>query len=182
MNEEDKRREEEKAKHEQTKRKLKIIGTVLTVCGAILTVTCFVDFFMTMSGHGMPKLFFCGFIGLPLLGVGLMLLTWGNRREIGRYVKNEVVPVVNDAADELKPAITSVVNAVKEGVKEVGGSISKEQREEQGRVCPSCGALNQAENKFCDKCGTRLFKICPVCGAKQDGDDAYCGECGSKLD
>ncbi len=173
MDEEERKREEEKAKHEKTKKTLKTLGLILTACGAILTIICFIDFFSTMySFSGMPKLFFLGFIGLPMLGIGIMLLTWGNRSEIGRYVKNESVPVVNEAVQELKPSIEAVVGAVK-------GTGETEKKE---NVCPSCGKVNQPDNNFCDGCGARLHKVCPHCGARQEAGDKFCGNCGAEFE
>lgn len=177
MDEDEKRREEEQARHEKTKRTLKIIGIVLLMCGIILDLVFFIDMFSTMYRmSGMPRLFVCGIIGLPMTAFGVMLLIWGYQREIGRYAKNESVPVVNDAAQELKPAIKAVAEAVKEADGEAAVNKGKP------TVCPACGKVNQPQNKFCDGCGARLCKICPACGARQDADDTFCGECGAKLD
>lgn len=179
MDEEEKRRlEEEKAKHEKTRRILKIVGIVLVCCGLVLDIIFFVDMISSMSGYSTPRLFACGMIGLPMTGIGLMLLVWGSQREINRYMKNEMTPVVNDAAVELKPAVKAVAEAVKE-VKE-----DNEAKEDKGSttVCPVCGKENQPQNNFCDGCGARLYRVCPKCGARQDADDAFCGNCGTKLE
>lgn len=162
--------------HNNTKKKLKIIGGVLTAVGAVCALIGFIDFFSVFNdGGGMPKLFFLCFIGLPLLGVGLMLLSFGFKKEISTYVKNESVPVINEAADELKPAVKSVVSAVREGIQPDGqnGHTIK---------CPKCGAENPADHKFCSECGGSLVKTCPVCGAQQEADDKFCGKCGTKFE
>lgn len=172
--------DEEKKKHEQTKKKLKIIGTVLIVLGIVCEVVGMLDFEFAANNQRMPTLFFLTFLGAPCIFVGIVLLIFGCRKEIMSYTKNEVVPVVNDATEELKPAIKSVVGAVKEGLKDGEGETKSE--EKRGIFCPVCGSLNQPENKFCDKCGTQLIKVCPRCGAKQDCDDKFCGECGARLD
>lgn len=173
MDEEEKRREEEKARHAKIKRTLKTIGFILLGAGIVLDIVFFVDMF---TSEGMPQLFFLGIIGLPMTAFGAMFLIWGYQREISRYAKNEGVPIVNDAAQELKPAVKAVAEAVKEA--------DGEAKVDKGKttVCPACGKVNQPQNKFCDGCGARLYKICPACGAKQDADDVFCGECGAKLD
>ena len=176
--------DEEKQKHERTKKKLKIIGTVLLVIGILCEAVGFLDINLTVNNmSGFPTLFFLPFLGAPCLFIGVVLLIFGCRKEIMTFTKNEVVPVVNDAAEELTPAIKSVVGAVKDSLKDENSSKNEKQEksEKSGTVCPKCGSLNQPENKFCDKCGTQLFKICPACGARQDGDDVFCGECGAKL-
>ena len=133
----------------------------------------------SMSSFSMPDLFFCGMIGLPMTGFGAMLLIIGFRGEISRYMKNEGVPVVNDAAQELKPA----VKAVAEAVKEVNAEGEKQSAEQVAKptICPACGKENQPDNNFCDGCGTQLFKVCPKCGARQEVEDEFCGNCGCKL-
>lgn len=163
--------------HDQTKKKLKIIGGVLTGVGAVCALIGFINFFTQISSGvgGFPKLFFLCFIGLPTFGVGLMLLLLGFRKEISSYVKNESVPVINEAADELKPAIKSVVGAVKEG-------LNGERQNGHTVTCPKCGATNPAGHSFCPECGEPLVKTCPQCGARQEADDKFCGKCGAKFE
>ncbi len=174
MNEEERnRREEENARHERTKRILKIVGTVVLVCGIILFVAFFIDFMLVIyETRGFPRLFVCGIIGLPMIGIGAMLLQCGNRREISRYFKDESMPVINEAVEDLTPAVKAVTEAVKEAGED----------DNTVKFCPSCGKQNQPQNKFCDGCGTRLYKVCPHCGKKQDADDSFCGNCGAKLE
>ena len=154
-------------KHEQLKKKLKIAGFVLVIVGAVLVLAAFIDFFITVGNpdKGMPKLFFLAFIGLPMLGIGAGLLTFGFRREIATYSKNESVPVINEASSEIAPAIQNVVKAAKT---------------ESGVRC-ECGALNDADAKFCKACGKPLAKTCDNCGENNSADSAYCNNCGNKL-
>lgn len=164
-------------KHNETKKKLRIAGIILLVIGAICAITGFADMFISVSNAGMPSLFFLLFLGFPMIFIGTVLLIFSFKKEIGTYIKNESVPVINEAADELKPAVKSVVSAVKEGLK---GEETKDEKGE--RVCPHCGKHNDDDHAFCAYCGKPLGKVCPVCGAKQNLDDAFCGKCGAKLD
>lgn len=183
MADDEKRLQEERAKHAKIKKTLKIIGFILLGCGIILDIIFFVDLFSSMSSFNQPTLFFCGFIGLPITGIGIMLLQIGFRREISNYMKNEGVPVINDAAQELKPAVKAVTEAVKETVKDENAKGENNGTQtEQPTVCPSCGKENQPKNNFCDGCGAQLYKVCPKCGARQEVGDAFCGNCGCKLD
>lgn len=157
--------------HEKIKRKLKIIGIILTSVGAVCALVGLISFFISFSNmSGPPHLFFLCFIGFPMLGIGIAMLGYAYKREITRYVKDESVPVVNEAGEELKPAVKAIAQAVREGT-----------QDRQEKIC-SCGAHNPADHNFCDKCGKPLSKICPNCGAVQDSDDAYCGKCGAKLE
>jgi uncharacterized OB-fold protein len=66
--------------------------------------------------------------------------------------------------------------------------------------CPTCGTENDAQNRFCDQCGSRLEEssasvapvaaapvasgdsaACPSCGASVIPGEAYCDECGAPL-
>ena len=146
---------------------MKIAGSVLVIGGAVLTLAAFIDFFITVgtTDKGMPKLFFLAFIGLPMLGIGAGLLAFAFRREIATYSKNESVPVINEASSEIAPAIQNVVKAAKT---------------ESGVRC-ECGALNDADAKFCKACGKKKEKTCNNCGENNSADSAYCNNCGNKL-
>ena len=47
--------------------------------------------------------------------------------------------------------------------------------------CPKCQYENQAGDKFCRECGTKLSYVCPKCGHEANPQDKFCAECGTKL-
>ena len=155
--------------HQNTKKKLKIIGTILLIVGIVFAATGFISFFSAFNHGGMPELFWMAFIGLPMCGVGGMILSFAYKREISKYVKDESVPVINEAAEDLSPAVKAVVRAVKDGT-----------GERHGITC-RCGEVNPPDGKFCTKCGAPLLSACPHCGGTVDADDKYCGNCGKKI-
>lgn len=157
-------------KHNATKKKLKILGFCLLAIGGIFTVIGFISFFSAFGGNGAPRFFWCAFIGLPMLAGGAMVTTLAYKQEISRFVKNESVPVINEASEEIAPAIRNVASAVKDGIDG-----------ENENFCPACGASNNEENSFCGKCGKALKKTCPKCGKSAPADNAFCGNCGEKL-
>ncbi|MDD6980659.1 MAG: zinc ribbon domain-containing protein [Clostridia bacterium] len=156
--------------HQNTKRTLRVLGVVLLAFGAVLAMTGFVNFALSISDGEMPSLFWMLFLGFPLLAFGLMLLLMSLRQEITRYVKNETIPVINEAGEEIAPAVRAVAAAAREGV------IPTEHL-----TCGACGAENPAGNSYCGKCGAPLARTCPACGASVKAGDAYCGQCGKKL-
>ncbi len=162
---------DKKEKHERIKRTLKIVGPILAAAGLILTVIGLVSFFSAFGGDGMPSLFWCAFVGLPLFGIGLMITLTAFRREIATYHKNESAPVVNEFAEDIKPAVQSVASAVREGA-----------QERAHIVCPACGQSNDAEAKFCDNCGAPLKKVCPACGNSAAPSAKFCDNCGAKFE
>jgi ribosomal protein L40E len=45
--------------------------------------------------------------------------------------------------------------------------------------CASCGALNAADARFCQQCGTPLAVApCPACGASIQPGAKFCANCG----
>lgn len=160
---------ERKIKHEKTKKKLKIIGPCVLGAGLIFAIVGFVDFFKAFNSSDMtgPKLFWCLFIGFPMIAIGLMITVIGFNREMARYMKNEKVPVVNEMGEEITPAVKAVASAVKS-------------TEEKPR-CPYCGAETEKDSMFCPECGKQLKKTCSSCGETVDGDSKYCDNCGIKL-
>lgn len=156
-------------KHENIKKKLKLFGFILVSIGGILTIVGFVDFFASFASFDSPKLFWCTFLGLPIFGVGMMLLLSGFQREIHRYAKNETVPIINEASEEVSTAVSNITSAVASGL-----------RRDEGLRC-TCGELNEENNKFCTKCGKPLYVICPNCGEEVETENSFCGKCGTKL-
>lgn len=160
-------------KHEATKKKLKTIGFVLLAVGGVFSLIGFINFFSAFFGGGMPTLFWCLFIGLPLFGIGGSITATAHKREISRYMKNESVPVANEASEELSPAIRNIASAIKDGL--------HGENDNETVVCPACGAKTDKNNKFCGNCGAAIAKVCPACGKSVPSGNAYCGNCGAKL-
>src|SRR5207302_2012305 len=48
--------------------------------------------------------------------------------------------------------------------------------------CPSCGAANPADARFCMACGSSLACICPSCGAEAPPQARFCTACGATLE
>lgn len=160
---------DKKEKHERTKRILKIVGPIVAAAGLILAVVGFVSFFSSFGSGGMPSLFWCAFVGMPVFVIGLGITFTAFRREIATYHKNESAPVINEFAEDIKPAVQSVASAVRETAAA------------QDAICPDCGEKNDADAKFCKNCGAALRKVCPDCGEQNDADAKFCKSCGKSL-
>lgn len=160
---------DKKEKHERTKRILKIVGPIVAAAGLILAVVGFVSFFSSFGDDGMPSLFWCAFVGMPVFVIGLGITFTAFRREIATYHKNESAPVINEFAEDIKPAVQSVASAVRETAAA------------QDAICPNCGEKNDADAKFCKNCGAAFRKVCPDCGEQNDADAKFCKSCGKSL-
>jgi len=51
-----------------------------------------------------------------------------------------------------------------------------------GNACPSCGAPNPDDVKFCEHCGTGLTRVCPECGREDSVHKKFCGKCGTDIE
>ena len=156
-------------RHNEKKLRLRRIGFILLIIGGVFSVIGFIDFFSAFNSMGMPKLFWCLFIGFPLLGFGGMLLKASYMKETAQFLKDEGVPVMKDAYKDMKPELKDFVDTIR-GV---------EKNEE--KLCPRCGTLNDYDNNFCKSCGEKLIKKCPYCGDELDPNSSYCGRCGKKI-
>lgn len=156
----------EKKKRNLTKRGLKVIGAVLVLGGLACTIIGSVNFFSALGSGELSPLFWLLMIGLPMLTIGVAMLMFGFQKQIATYHKNETVPVLNEAAAELSPAV---------------GAIAQAAQKRDTIACPKCGAENDAELHFCEKCGAPLTKTCPHCGESVGADAAFCGHCGNKI-
>jgi predicted ATPase/class 3 adenylate cyclase len=47
--------------------------------------------------------------------------------------------------------------------------------------CPSCGSVNQDDNRFCGHCGAPLAQRCDACGRENPAGDRSCSACGAPL-
>ena len=106
---------------------LRIIGPTVLGVGAILAIVGLVSFF---SGFGSapgdedfgkgPEYFWCAFVGLPMIAVGLMICQFAYMGKIFRYVAGETAPVGKDTFNYLakgtKEGVKDVTSAIREGL------------------------------------------------------------------
>lgn len=134
----------------------RIGGWIVLGIGVLLTAIAFIDFFSAFSSFGVPRNFWMGFVGLPLIVVGSWMLKAGYIGPATRYVSGEVTPPLRDALGQL--------------------GIGPGQL-----VCASCGGRSAADAKFCDDCGAALRRACPACNDDNAPDAKFCDNCGAAL-
>ena len=123
---------------------LRVAGVLLVLAGLALVVVAGIEFF-TLQGFEEPHRFWMFFLGIPALGIGLMLLQAGFAGAGARYAAGEYAPVVKDTAEYL----TDGKGLFHVGVRDGGQPAA-------GPYCRACGAPNDADARFCDSCGTAL--------------------------
>lgn len=131
---------------------LRIIGPVVLLAGVICTVIAMVNFFSCFGSMEPPRLFWLGFVGLPLMFVGGVMSQFGFMGAVARYIAGESAPVmaetVNYMADETKDAVKTVAQFAAKGIIE-----GIEAGKAATNFCPHCGTPIKAEFQFCPKCG-----------------------------
>jgi len=161
---------------------LRVAGPVVLIIGLIFAIVGLVDFFSAFGGSGPPTKFWCLFVGMPLIFVGLVMTSAGFMGAMARYSAQENAPVgvdtFNYAARNTQQGVRQIAGAIGAGLRDAGpgGGAAKVR-------CHKCNKENDADAKFCDECGAALMKsaACPGCGELNDPDARYCDNCGRSL-
>lgn len=169
--------------HRGTRDTLRVIGPVIGVVGLGFVIVGLVSFFSAFGGSGPPRLFWCAFVGMPLMFVGGVMTSYGYMGKVMRYGAQETAPVVKDTfnymAHGTSDGIKTVASALGQGLREgglVGGGSQTMVR------CHKCNALVPDGAKFCSQCGQTLGKTkpCPSCQELNDPDAKFCDNCGHR--
>lgn len=177
--------EEEKINpgHSGIRGTFRAVGPAVAVIGLLLVIVGLASFFSAFGGGGPPKNFWCAFVGIPLLVLGIAICKFGYMGKIGRYVAGEVAPVLKDTvnymADGTKDSVKTFAGAIGEGLR--GGAAAEAEVKVK---CHKCNALLDGESKFCNSCGAAIekTKVCPQCQELNDPDAKFCDTCGYKFE
>ena len=108
--------------HKKTRSFLRVGGLLVAAVGLIFLIIGMASFFSAFGDGGRPRLFWCCFVGMPLLFVGGGMCMFGFIGAVARYTAAEQVPVATDAISDLaegtQGAVETVARAVAEGVRE----------------------------------------------------------------
>jgi hypothetical protein len=142
-------------RHHTTRTVLRTLGPPLAVLGLLLIAVGVVSFFSAFGTFEPPRYFWCVFLGIPVLFVGVVLCLMGFLGSFARYVSGEAAPVQKDTfnylAEGTKGGVKTFAQAVGEGLAAGMGGEGKTKAR-----CPRCEHANDADAKFCNKCGTPL--------------------------
>jgi hypothetical protein len=142
-------------KHRATRKILRTLSPALAVVGLLLILVGMVSFFSAFGTFGPPRYFWCVFLGIPVLFVGVVLCLMGFLGSLARYVSGEAAPVQKDTfnylAEGTKGGVKTLAQALGEGLAAEMGRDGKAKTH-----CPRCEHGNDADAKFCNKCGAPL--------------------------
>jgi len=108
--------------HETIRTLLRVGGPLMAATGLLFLLVGMVSFFSAFGSFGPPRFFWCGFVGIALLAVGVWMCQFGYMGDVVRYIAAETAPaakdVVNYMGEETQPGVKSVAKAITEGVLE----------------------------------------------------------------
>ena len=143
--------------HDDVRKVLRVVGPAVAGVGLVFLVVGMVSFFSAFGTFEPPRLFWCMFVGIPLLGVGLGITKFAFLGSIFRYVMGETAPVAKDTFNEMArgtaPAARDFARDVSRGIAE---GLATPGRDERAAFCPKCGAGASPDDRYCSKCGAPL--------------------------
>lgn len=169
-------------RHNQIRDILRLVGPAVVVAGVIFAAIGLWSFFATFGTFEPPRYFWCAFVGVPLIGLGMTICKFAFLGAASRYVAGEVAPVgkdvVNYLAEGTRGAVRDVATAVAEGLH--AGATGQEVRMVR---CAQCHTDNELPANFCKRCGAPLPKTSPCsgCGTWNDADARFCDHCGKPV-
>ena len=157
-------------RHSGVRSFLRVVGPLTAMAGLVFAIVGFASFFSAFGSFGPPRYFWCAFVGLPLMGVGIWMTVFGFMGAIVNYL-----------AKGTKDGIKTVATAISAGLAE--GTGARGAQEKTILRCHKCNAENDADAKFCTHCGAALSKTrpCPDCTELNDPDAKFCDNCGREL-
>jgi hypothetical protein len=161
--------------HSSTRGVLRVVGPLLAVVGLIFTIAGIGSFFASFGTFEPPRYFWCAFVGLPLVALGVGISKYAFMGRVFRYVAGETAPVAKDTfnymAEGTQQGVRTMATAVGEGLRSSGSELQ----------CEKCGQPNDTDAKFCRKCGASLRTTCPSCGHLNDAGASFCEACGKPI-
>jgi hypothetical protein len=161
--------------HTETRAALRVIGPLVAAVGLVFVVIGLGSFFASFGSFQPPRYFWCAFVGLPLLGLGVFITKVAYMGRFFRYVAGESAPVVKDTFNYM-------AEGTQQGIRTLAGAVGDGLRGAESRsTCSKCGQSNDAEAKFCRKCGAALGNTCASCGHVNDPAARFCDTCGNPI-
>jgi ribosomal protein L40E len=166
--------------HNELRSVLRIIGPAIAGIGLLFLAVGLVSFFSAFGGGGFPRYFWCAFVGMPLLAVGVGITKFAYLGAVARYVAGEAAPVGKDVTNYMvagtKDSIRDAATAIGEGLSTAGQSAN-----DRSVMCRQCGRENESSANFCHSCGSALAatKPCAKCGDMNPVDARFCDRCGA---
>lgn len=164
--------------HQATRAVLRMAGPAIAALGLVFVIVGVGNFFTSFGTFEPPRYFWCAFVGVPLLGVGLMVCQFAFLGTIFRYQTREMTPTMTEAFQDLAqgaaPGVRVLARAQATGLADGFGMRELD--------CPECDRPNPVEARYCNHCGATLAEAaCGACGQTNPSGARFCNACGGKL-
>jgi RNA polymerase subunit RPABC4/transcription elongation factor Spt4 len=170
--------------HADKRNAVRVSGIIVLLLGIGFMAIGLINFISAMTGFGSPDLFWCLFVGIPLLFVGVVLCGYGFMGNVARYSAGEIAPVATDTfnyvAEGTQDGVKHIASAIGNGL---AGSIGTQAEASTQIRCQKCNSPTDEDSRFCPECGTAMLKTtaCPSCNELNDGDAKFCDNCGQQM-
>lgn len=142
--------------HREIRLIARIMGPVIVLVGVTFAVVGIVNFFSSMGTGELPRYFWCAFVGLPMIGLGIAVTQIAYLGWFLRYLAGEAAPVQRDTfnyvAKGIRPGVKDLVQAVREGLSEDSSEVPASDQ----KFCLGCGQPADLKSNFCGGCGQKL--------------------------
>lgn len=105
--------------HQKEKSFLKTLGPLILFVGICFIAVGMISFFSSFGSFSPPKYFWCSFVGMPVMFVGIVMTKFGYMGKVARYTAAEVAPVGKDTfnymAKETQEGVSHITQAIREG-------------------------------------------------------------------
>lgn len=164
-------------RHDEVRSFLRVLGPGISGIGLILMVVGLGSFFSSFGGFEPPRLFWCAFVGMPLLAVGIGISKFAYLGAVARFIASEAAPVGKDVTNYM---VEGTRGSIRDVATAIGEGIAAAQSPE-AMHCQKCGTENESSSNFCRECGSPLTKTkhCAKCGEANDADARFCDNCGT---
>lgn len=134
--------------HKQERTILRVVGPVLLAAGLIFIAVGMISFFAAFAGDGPPRLFWCAFVGMPLVFVGLVTCKFAFLGKVARYAAGELAPVGRDTFNYMargtKEGVSNISEAFFEG-KSQAEKADIEERIKNLQAMKESGLINEED-------------------------------------
>ena len=126
---------------------LRIGGPLIAGIGLLFTIVGFGSFFASFGSFEPPRYFWCAFVGMPLLFVGIAMCMYGYLGSFYRYVAGESAPVAKDVVNYMGENVQPGSSWISRSIVS-GGASTRSIREDSstiwmsGSIASRCFALS----------------------------------------
>lgn len=134
--------------HQKQNSALKVIGPIVLLIGLGFLAVGMISFFNSFGSFGSPRLFWCAFVGMPIMAIGIAMTRFAYMGKIARYTAGELAPVAKDTfnymAKETQEGISDVAEAIADGTKR-SNNLTIEERIQKLEKMKQSGLINEED-------------------------------------